>query len=40
MREFNGPQVWYEYISCRVIREFIELCPEQSGQVMREFLGV
>ena len=40
MREFNGHQDWYKYISVRVILEFNECCPEKSGQVMREFLGV
>ena len=40
MDEFNGPQDWYKYISGRVIREFNELCPEESSQVMREFLVV
>ena len=40
MREFNGPQDWYKYISVLVIRELNEVCPEKSGQVMREFLGV
>ena len=40
MREFNGPQEWYKYISDLVIRELNEVRPEKSGQVMREFLGV
>ena len=40
MREFNEPQGWYKYVCGPEIREFIELCPEQSGQVMGEFLGV
>ena len=40
MREFNGPQDWYKYISGQLIREISGLCPEKSGQVMREFLGV
>ena len=40
MHEFNWPQDWYKYISGRVISEFNELCPEQSSQVMREFLVV
>ena len=40
MREFNGPQNWYKNISGLVIRELNEVCPEKSGQVMREFLGV
>ena len=40
MREFNGPQDWYKYISGLVICELNEVCPEKSGQVMREFWGV
>ena len=40
MREFNGPQDWYEYKSGRVIRELNEAWPKKSGQVIREFLAV
>ena len=40
MREFNGPHDRYKYISGLVIRELDEACPEKSGQVMLEFLGV
>ena len=40
MREFNGRQVLYKYIYGLVKRELNEVCPEKSGQVMREFLGV
>ena len=40
MREFNGPQDWFKYIIGLVRRELNEVCPEKSGQVMREFWGV
>ena len=40
MREFNGPQDLYKNISGLVIRELNEVCPEKSGQVMPELLGV
>ena len=40
MREFNGPQDWYKYLTGLVIRELKEVYPEKSAQVMREFLGV
>ena len=36
MREFNGPNDWYKYLSGLVIRELDKACPEKSGQVMRE----
>ena len=40
MRDINGPQVLNKYIGGLVIREINEVCPEKSGQVMREFLVV
>ena len=40
MREFNGPNDWYKYISGLVRREINEVWLEKSGQVRREFLGV
>ena len=40
MREFNGPQDLYKYLSGLVIRELNEVGPEKSGQEMREFIGV
>ena len=39
MREINGPEDWYKYISGRVLREWNEAWPKKCDQVMREFLG-
>ena len=40
MREFNGPQDSYKYISGQVIRELNEVCPVKNGQVIREISGL